>query len=107
MAVIEINKEQFEKLISADKPLLVDFWAPWCTYCQRIEPAYEQIGEEYSDRLMVAKVNIDAQPQIAGEYKIELIPTIALFNKGNLLGTVAAPQSRAAIAKFIDDTLAK
>ena len=65
MAAMNMNQEQFKQLIREEKPVLVDFWAPWCSYCRRIDPAYEKIGEEYADSLAVGKINIDEEPQLA------------------------------------------
>ena len=107
MAAFDINKEQFQTLITGDQPVLVDFWAPWCSYCRRIAPAYEKIAEQYDDRLLVGKVNIDEQPQIAQAEQIEVIPTLVLYQNGKAIGTVVAPESKAAIDAFIRETLGK
>ena len=75
MAAMNMNQEQFKQLIREEKPVLVDFWAPWCSYCRRIGPAYEKIGEEYADSLAVGKINIDEEPRLAGAEGIADIPT--------------------------------
>lgn len=102
MAVLNINEQAFEKLLKSGKPFLVDYWAPWCVYCRRIAPAYEKIGEQYGDRLVVAKVNIDDEPALANRGKIEVIPTLVLYRDGKALGFVSAPQSKAQIEEFIE-----
>ena len=107
MAAMNMNQEQFKQLIREEKPVLVDFWAPWCSYCRRIGPAYEKIGEEYADSLAVGKINIDEEPQLIERFGIDTIPTLMLFKSGEVIGSVVAPGSKAAIETFIRETLAQ
>lgn len=80
MAIINITKEIFEEqILKADQPVLVDFWAPWCTYCRRIAPAFDKIAEQQEDKLVFAKVNVDEAPEIAEKYGIDTIPTLLRF----------------------------
>ena len=105
MAVIHINEQAFEKLQNSGKPFLVDYWAPWCVYCRRINPAYEKIAEQFGDELIVAKVNIDDEPALASREKIEVIPTLVLYKGNEALGSTVAPQSKAAIEEFIRELM--
>ena len=80
MAIINITKEIFEEqILKADQSVLVDFWAPWCTYCRRIAPAFDKIAEQQENKLVFAKVNVDEAPEIAEKYGIDTIPTLLLF----------------------------
>ena len=107
MAAINMNKEQLQQMMRGDKPVLVDFWAPWCGYCRRIGPAYEKIAEEYSDRLVAAKVNIDEEDAFAEAEGVEVIPTLILYKNGKAADSVVNPGSKAAIDQFIQEALAK
>lgn len=105
MNVIDLNQKQFEELLAQEKPILVDYWAGWCGYCRRIAQAYERVAEQYGEEIVVAKVNIDENPRLAEAEKIEVIPTLVLYKKGQALGSVVAPGSKAEIEAFIENTL--
>lgn len=107
MAAEKLNSKRFAEFLQGEKPLLVDFWAPWCVHCRRIESAYEKIAESYGDEILVAKVNIDEEPALADRERIEMIPTLVLYRQGEALGSMVAPQSRASIEDFIRQTLGK
>ena len=107
MAAININKEQFQQMVSGDKPLLVDYWAPWCGYCRRIGPSYEKLADEYGDRVAVTKINIDEEGQLAEAERVDVIPTLILYKNGKAVDSVVNPGSKAAIDQFIQKALAK
>ena len=107
MAAINMSKEQLQQTMQGGTPVLVDFWAPWCGYCRRIAPAYEKVAEEYGDRLVVAKVNIDEESQLAEAEQVEVIPTLILYKNGKAVDSVVNPGSKAAIDQFIREALEK
>ena len=107
MAAMNINHKQFEEMMKSENPMLVDFSAPWCGYCRRINPAYDRIAEEYKDRLNVVKVDIDEEPQLAQQEHIEVVPTLVIYRKGEALASIVAPESKAMIDRFIQETLEK
>ncbi|MBX9993071.1 thioredoxin [Phreatobacter oligotrophus] len=82
-------------VIKADKPVVVDFWAPWCGPCRMIAPALDAISAEMGDKVKIVKVNVDENPKIASNYGIMSIPTLMIFKDGQLVDrkTGAAPQA--------------
>lgn len=82
MAVVEITKDNFEHtVLKADKPVLVDFWAEWCGPCQMMGPIVDEVAEERDD-IIIGKLNVDTQPEIALRYNVMSIPTLILFENG-------------------------
>lgn len=105
MAAMNLNRVQFQNLVNEGKLLLVDYWAPWCSYCRRIGPAYEKVAQQYGEALAVAKVNIDDEPQLAQQEMIEVIPTLVLYKNGKAIDSIVAPESKAAIDAFLQKHL--
>jgi thioredoxin 1 len=89
-------------ITTADKPVLVDFWAAWCVPCQIVSPIVEQIAKAYSGRLITVKVNIDAKQHIALQYQIGSIPTVMMFWKGQPILRIVGAQSFEQIKQQID-----
>jgi thioredoxin 1 len=97
MATKAISDTSFQSdVLQADKPVLVDFWAEWCGPCKMIGPALEEISDEMSDRVTIAKLNIDDHPETPGRLGVRGIPTMMLFKDGELVATKvgAAPKSQ-------------
>ena len=84
MSVQTITRENFDQLVlQSAKPVLVDFWAPWCGPCRMVSPIVDQIAEERSD-IAVGKVNVDEQPELAAQFGVMSIPTLLVFKEGKL-----------------------
>ena len=107
MAAKNINFKEYEELRAGSKPLLVDFWAPWCGYCRRIGAAYDRVAQNWAEEVEVVKVNIDEEPALAQREGIEVIPTLVLYRAGEVLSSIVAPESKAVIDEFIRKGLEK
>ena len=106
--MLTITTNSFENdVLHVDKPVLVDFLAQWCPYCRRLAPAFNKVGEQYADTLVTGKINYDEEPQLIQRFGIDTIPTLMLFRNGEVIGSVVAPASKAAIEAFIQETLAQ
>ena len=106
MSVIQMNQDQFNNMVvNGTDAVLVEFWAPWCVYCRRIAPALEKVAQQYEGKVKVAQVNIDDEPVLAAQEQIEVIPTLIIYQNGQALGSIVAPESKARIDDFILENL--
>ena len=105
MSILNMNAESYRKFTQAEQPVMVEFSAPWCVYCRRLAPALESVAEEYRDTLVFGAVNIDDEPELAQSEKIEVVPTLLIYQNGQVLGSIVAPESRAQLVAFIEETL--
>lgn len=102
MAVLTVTKENFEsEVLNAQRPVLVDFWAPWCGYCRRIAPAVQALGDELDGTVTVGTVNVDEQPELAERFGVMTIPSLFVFQGGQTGDPIIAPGSKAQIESFL------
>jgi len=106
MAVVNMNNQLFkENIENSGKPVMVEFWAPWCVYCRRIAPALKKVAEEYQDQVVIGQINIDDEAALAEQERIELVPTFIIYKDGKAVGSIVAPESKAQIEEFIKEAL--
>lgn len=101
--VIDVGDSNFEKdVLQSDKPVLVDFWAPWCAPCRMLAPTVAAVAEKYHGSANVVKLNVDENPGVSQRYGIKGIPTLILFKNGKEEERVVGATSKEAIARMID-----
>ncbi len=104
--MITLTDENFEKEIAnASKPILVDFWAQWCSPCLVLGPILEKVTQEYEDKLTFAKVDLDTVSQIPQKYGIEQIPTVILFKEGKPISKFIGVKPEAIIKNWLEQNL--
>ena len=102
MAEITLTSANFEnEVLKSDKPVLVDFWAPWCGPCRMLAPAIEEIAEEYAGSAKVGKINVDDEPQLAARFRVSSIPTVIVFKNGKAVNASVGFRPKEQIAAML------
>jgi thioredoxin 1 len=105
-ATIAVTDESFaQDVLANDRPVLVDFWATWCSPCRMVAPVLEEIAAEKGDALTVAKIDIDANPGIARDFQVISIPTLILFKGGEPVKRIVGAKSKAALLRELADDI--
>ena len=103
---IEITDANFEEtVLKSSKPVLVDFWAAWCGPCRMVGPIIDEISTEYAEKAVVGKVDVDANQEFAAKYGVRNIPTVLVFDKGELVGRHVGVSPKTTYAEAIDAVL--
>jgi len=90
-------------VLQSDKPVLVDFWAEWCGPCRLVAPVLEEIASQHGEKLQIVKLNIDENPNVARDYQIMSIPTMAVFQGGKIVKSIVGAKPKAALLKDLVD----
>ena len=102
MAIVNITNANFkEEVLDSDKKVLVDFWAPWCGPCRMVSPIVDEIAEENA-AIKVAKINIDEQPQLASQYGVMSIPTLLVFENGDVIENAVGARNMSFILQMLE-----
>lgn len=103
---VNVTESTFEELVlGADKPVLVDFWAEWCGPCRKLAPVIDQVAEEMGDRVVIAKVDVDAERGLGARYQIMSIPTLMFFSGGNKVAEFNRPRPRHEIVSQLESLI--
>ncbi len=105
-AIVHVTDASFaQDVLSADIPVLVDFWAAWCGPCKMIAPILDDLAEQYAGKVKIAKVDVDANKEIPGKFNIRGIPTLLIFKNGQVEATKVGALSKTQLVEFINSAL--
>jgi len=101
--VNHVSEDRFDQeVISSSKPVLVDFWAPWCGPCRQIAPVLDQLADRYQDKISVAKVNVDESATVASRYGVRSIPMLMIFKGGKMVDSLVGARPLKDLERFVD-----
>jgi thioredoxin 1 len=93
-------------VLKSDKPVVVDFWAPWCAPCRQVSPILEEIASANSEKITIVKVNTDENPVVTAQYGVTALPTLAVYSGGELIKTIIGAKPKPALLRELSDWLA-
>lgn len=102
---LQMTDANFNELLNSGKPLVVDFWAEWCGPCRMVAPIIEELAEEYGDRVLIGKMDVDKNDEVCSQFGIRNIPTILFFKNGQLVDKQVGAAQKATLAAKIDALL--
>jgi len=106
MSVVDLTDDSFQKeVLESDTPVLVDFWAEWCQPCKMVRPLVHELAEEYQGKVKFSEMDVDANPQVAGNYGVMSIPTIMIFKNGKPQSTMIGVQAKETFKNNLDSAL--
>ena len=103
MAVVELTKDNFEDTITNNPFVIIDFWAPWCGPCQAMGPVINELAEEFQSQAVVGKLNVDDHQEVAVRYGIQSIPTLMIFQNGNVVDQAVGTMPKKALAQKLEN----
>lgn len=103
--VQQVSDAEFDSVINADKPTLVDFWAPWCGPCKAIGPVVEDLATEFEDKVSIVKMNVDDNPATPGKFGIRAIPTLILFKSGEVVDQITGAVGKSQLVDLINKAI--
>jgi thioredoxin 1 len=103
---LTIKSDNFDQLVmKSDKPVLLDFWAVWCGPCRMVAPTIDKLAEDYKDRAVIGKINVDEESELAEQFKVMSIPTIYVLKNGKVVERLVGARPYAELATIIDKQL--